>query len=150
MKSFEVQISAGFYIGTALSVLLLPWSVLISFFIATAFHEVCHLAALHFCRVRIQGISLGPFGAKITTGAVQPAQELICAAAGPAGSLLLPLFAKWMPIAALFGLTQGLFNLLPVYPLDGGRMIRAIFVLAKMASCDYNRPDHKQRGNYHD
>ena len=150
MKSFDIRISAGFYIGAAIAVLFIPWYVLISFALAAAFHEFCHLIALRCCHVSVQQLKLGLFGAVITTGAMQPKQELVCAAAGPAGSMILVSLARWIPITALFGLAQGIFNLLPLYPLDGGRIVRSIFVLAKTACSDYNSPDYKQRGNNHD
>lgn len=150
MKLPEVQISADFYLAAALAILLLPWNILFSFMGASAFHELCHMAALRYFRTPVSQIRLGAFGAKIVTGHLTPAQELICSAVGPAGSLFLMLFARWMPLLALFGMCQGLFNLLPIYPLDGGRMVRSIFMLAKMHRCGYNRPDHLQRGMNHD
>ena len=150
MKSVEFKISAGFLIGSAFAVLLLPWNMLLSFAVAAIFHEVCHLVALRLCHIRVQQIRIGLFGAVITTGPLLPGQELICAAAGPFGSLTLILLARWLPFTALFGLLQGLFNLLPLFPLDGGRIVRSIFMLAKTAYCDYNSPDYKQRGNNHD
>ena len=142
MKSFDVQISPGFYIGGAFAVLLLPWKVVIFFGVASAVHELCHLAVLRILRVPIHQIKIGFFGACLTTGSMTPQQELICAAAGPAGSLCLTLTAGWMPVLALFGLVQGAFNLLPIYPLDGGRVVRAIFMLAKKPHWDYNSPDY--------
>ena len=146
MKSFEIQITAGFYIGAAFSVLLLPWNILVSFAAATAIHELCHLLVLQHCNVPVHQIKLGIFGAVLNTGNMTPGQELCCAAAGPSGSLLLVLLARWFPLTALFGLFQGLFNLLPIYPLDGGRILRSIFMLAKMGRWDYNSSDYEQRG----
>ena len=138
MKSFEVQISAGFYIGAAFAVLLLPWNLLLSFIVATSIHELCHYLVLKCYHVSVYQVKLGLFGAELITGPLLPGQELICAASGPIGSLLLALTSRWMPVLALLGLFQGMFNLLPIYPLDGGRILRSIFMLAKRPRWDYN------------
>ena len=53
-------------------------------------------------------------------------KQMICILAGPAGSLLLLLTAEYLPRLALCGLVQGLFNLMPLHPLDGGRALRCI------------------------
>lgn len=53
-------------------------------------------------------------------------KEALCALAGPVGSFSVVLLAEYFPEAALFGLVQGLYNLLPVYPLDGGRILRCL------------------------
>ena len=55
---------------------------------------------------------------------MEPVQEALSALAGPAGSFLMLLLCRVFPEAALWGTVQGLFNLLPVYPLDGGRVLR--------------------------
>lgn len=141
MRSFDIELTAGFCIGAALAILTLPCNVLLSFAVSAAFHELCHLAVLFWYQVPIQRMELGLFGAKITTGVMEPLQELLCAAAGPVGSLMFVLFADRLPLLAVFGLVQGLFNLLPIYPLDGGRVLRSIFMLAKTARWHYNRAD---------
>ena len=105
----------------------LPW--LLSAILAAIFHELCHLTALVLTGIPIFGVHIGLRGMSIQTGPMEPGLELLSAAAGPAGSLLLLLFLRQIPRIALCGTIQGIYNLLPVYPLDGGRILRSIFTL---------------------
>ena len=56
-------------------------------------------------------------------GALSYGKELFCALAGPLGSLSLILVGRLFPRIALCGAFHGLYNLLPLYPLDGGRAL---------------------------
>lgn len=53
-------------------------------------------------------------------------REAVCALAGPLGSFVLVSLGKYWPELALMALGQGIFNLIPVYPLDGGRFARCL------------------------
>ena len=119
----KVTCTGGFFPYLALLVLVLPLRVLGVLALAAGCHELCHLLALACFGYPVREISLGVFGAKIHTGPLKPIHEAICALAGPLGGLCLLAFARWMPLVALFGLIQSAFNLLPVYPLDGGRAL---------------------------
>ena len=57
---------------------------------------------------------------------MNPGRETACILAGPCGSLLLMCFAVWFPRTAVCGFIHGLYNLIPVYPLDGGRALRTV------------------------
>ena len=107
----------------ALLLLLLPLRWLGAAVLAALIHEGCHLAALEILGYPPRGMKVGPFGAQMELPSIPYGAELAACLAGPAGSLALLLLAGRFPRLALCGLIHGLFNLLPVYPLDGGRAV---------------------------
>lgn len=107
----------------ALLLLILPLPWLAAAGAAAGIHEAGHLLAIRLLGADARKIQVGPTGAKIHTCFSDPLREFVCAAAGPTASLLLLLVAKLFPRIALCGFVQGLYNLLPIYPLDGGRML---------------------------
>lgn len=107
----------------ALLLLTLPLPWLAAAGAAAGIHEAGHLLAIRLLGADARKIQVGSTGAKIHTAFSEPWREFVCAAAGPAASLLLLLVAKLFPRIALCGFVQGLYNLLPIYPLDGGRML---------------------------
>lgn len=117
------------YIYTAILLLLLPIRWITSFFIAVFIHEYCHYIALRLCGATVWQIEIGVTGIVMKTGQLSPGKELICALAGPAGSLALVFLIRPMPFLAVCGLVQGVFNLIPVYPLDGGRILQSAMTL---------------------
>ena len=105
----------------------LPW--LVSAWVAGFLHELCHLLALILTGAPVHSIRIGFRGAIIETGSLDSEKELLCAAAGPLCSLFLLLLIRHFPRLALCGAVQGIFNLLPVYPMDGGRIVRCFSLL---------------------
>lgn len=110
----------------AFALLVFPLRWLLAWLLAAAVHEGFHILAIFACGGKIRGMRIGLGGAVIEIAPMSPGRELICALAGPGGGLLLLSVARWMPLTALWGLIQSVWNLLPVYPLDGGRILRCL------------------------
>ncbi len=124
---------SGALIGVAGLVVVLCVSVLL--------HELGHALVARRLGIPVRSITLVALGGytEIADEAASPLHELLVALAGPAMSLALALLgglawliSPWPPagVAALcLALTNAViaaFNLLPCYPLDGGRVLRAL------------------------
>lgn len=138
MDTKFARISGGFLLVLALMFLVLPLKWLLAASAAAIFHEMCHYLAIRVCSGKTTKITLCVSGARMTLPQIGPGKEMICALAGPAGGLLLLLFAKWIPKIAVCAAFQSLFNLLPIYPLDGGRAMQGLLrMLCKPPVCRF-------------
>jgi Zn-dependent protease len=113
------------------------------FFTSVIAHELAHSFVARTNGIPVKSITLFIFGgvAQITRDATKARAELVMAAAGPAASLVISGVCGMLwfvmrslhePTAAiLFWLAQvnvtlAVFNLIPGYPLDGGRIFHSI------------------------
>lgn len=110
----------------ALLVLTLPLDWVAAAACAAGVHELSHFLAVWLSGGRIRRVKIGVSGTIADVDIGNPLQEFLCAAAGPVGSFLLLSLNRWFPKAALCAGIQGIYNLIPVYPLDGGRMLRLL------------------------
>jgi len=113
------------------------------FFMSVLAHELSHsLVAVHK-GIPVTGITLFIFGgvSQLAHEARQPFTEFVVAIVGPMTSIVLGLLllALWdltrglsdslgfvLVSLALINLSLGIFNMLPGFPLDGGRVLRSV------------------------
>lgn len=114
----------------------------IGLFFSLVLHELSHALVARRYGLRIRGITLFIFGgvAEMTEEPANPKTEFLMAIAGPIASALLALVflvagrlgaGAPVPVVGLvhyLALLNGMlaaFNVLPAFPLDGGRVLRA-------------------------
>mgnify|MGYP003304177808 CR=1 FL=1 len=93
-------------------------------------HEGGHLLAIRLLGGGIRYFQGSGQGFGIGTRALSYRMEFWAAFAGPLTSIALAMLflACKQGIFFYINLSLGLLNLLPIYPLDGGRMLRAILI----------------------
>lgn len=122
MTHIHIQADPAVFLLLPFALLILPLRWICAAALAALIHEIAHLACVITLGGRIQEIRIGPRGTVIHAYLPDLAAHCISIAAGPVSSLFLSFFAESYPELAFCGFLQGQYNLLPVLPLDGGRL----------------------------
>ena len=130
MVSKIYRVSGGFYLFAALLLLFLPLPWTGAIFFAGFVHELGHYLAIRVLTGRGAQVRIYSYAAQMPLPEMARWKELVCAMAGPAAGFCLLLTARWLPRAAVIALGQSIYNLMPIYPLDGGRALQCVLDIA--------------------
>lgn len=119
----KVSIYPGLFLLCAVLLLMLPLRWILAAMCSIAVHELCHMLAIRAFHKKIYHVQVGMSGAKLSTEPLSNIQELFCAMAGPGSFFIALVVCRWFPRYAICSAFHTAYNLLPVYPLDGGRIL---------------------------
>lgn len=129
MESKQIYLDRNFLLFFVVLLMVLPLPWISACILAAAVHEAGHYVSIRL--IGGKGIQFGmyAFRAKMKLPTLSLKREMICALAGPTAGLMMLLLIHWMPRTAVCAFCQSVWNLLPIYPLDGGRMVNCLVKL---------------------
>lgn len=122
---------------------LVATAMTLAFFASIVLHELAHSLVARAGGLKVSRVTLFVFGgvSQMQDEPVRPLHEFLLAVAGPGMSLLLgglgygllavlgsaaPLVTVPIRYLAVINISVAVFNLLPGFPLDGGRVLRSL------------------------
>lgn len=146
----QIKIDLKIFLFLLIFFLTKQIEIYILFMIFAILHEFGHLIIGILLRFKPQGINLIPMGVSIRFSAdckeysksvkILNIKKLLIVIGGPIVNFLIAIFFIFFNIELFEFLREkiiyvnliiGIFNLIPIYPLDGGRIVRCIVHLRK-------------------
>jgi Zn-dependent protease len=137
----SVPVNVHWSVFLFLLVIWFMYGTLAFLFVALSFfsiipHEFGHILVSRYYGIGCSGVWLTPMGGIALLDEIprEPEKEVAIVVAGPAVNLVLAilsfalsffLLGEFFVILMVVNLGLGFFNLLPLYPMDGGRILRA-------------------------
>ncbi len=113
----------------------------LALFVCVVLHELGHALAARRHGIGTRDIMLLPIGgvARLESIPTRPSQEIVVALAGPAVNVVLAAAGfvwlslagpeAWLQRLVIANISLVLFNLIPAFPMDGGRVLRALLAM---------------------
>lgn len=118
-------------------------SEVMSLFLAIVIHELGHILAIHLCGEKIASIKFSANGAKIDySGLMTKREEFLALVTGPLFGLIFGLIfikskQEFLSLSATISLILTAYNMLPILPLDGGRLVNLLINDEKMEKLSF-------------
>ncbi|MED1792546.1 M50 family metallopeptidase [Brevibacillus nitrificans] len=136
----RIRIHLLFWAVIGLSIMTGHFLEVLTLFVIVLIHEIGHVAMARELGWTVTEVQLLPFGGVATMEdayATDPLDEIVVALAGPFLNVVMMAVSylfwytgiwteEWAYFFLISNVTIALFNLLPIWPLDGGRIVQAI------------------------
>lgn len=139
MEKLKINVHPTFIFFACLLIYYGQGFLFLNYLITIFLHELAHAAAARKLNYKIKNIKLIPFGICLNmhSNHISPKDEVKIALAGPFLNLVICIicFSLWWIFPSTYNFTNlfcyanfitFVFNLLPAFPLDGGRVMLAI------------------------
>ena len=101
-------------------------------------HEIAHMCAGIILKLKPQTLEIQPFGIGVVFESFENTniKKIIIALAGPIINIILAIIFNYLSfgnrdLIVSANIILAIFNLMPIYPLDGGRILKAIINMRK-------------------
>jgi len=135
LNNIEIKFSLSFLLTAVAVIFFGNGFIFLIYVLSVFFHEMAHAQISERFGIKMQQIKIYPFGAVLygDTENLTPTQSIVTAISGPLFNIiiavccvalwwLIPQTYAYTEVIVFSNLTLALFNLLPVYPLDGGKI----------------------------
>lgn len=134
MIKIQISINIEIFLFIIIFIITKQIDIYAVFIISTLIHEISHALAGIILGVKLRKFCIMPFGFNITFEEVGSykkniIKKIIIASVGPVINLCIMMFAvifKLNTNIIYANLIIAVFNLIPIYPLDGGRILKSI------------------------
>ena len=140
MKERKFNVNPAFFIILIWLIFATDIIVAVSYFLVILIHELGHYYVAKYCGYKLSKFSLSPYGVSLSYygQTLEQKDEIYIALAGPVVNLVVALItvAFWWMFPTFYlvsynfvevNLIIALTNLLPAFPLDGGRVVVSLF-----------------------
>ena len=129
----KIKVESGFIALVCALLYFADGRLVFVYILSAIIHELGHILASALLKHSVTDITLSLFGAQISIcGQTSYWEDFILSLSGPSSNGLavaLCVILHRFPLFAAVNLLLGLFNLLPILPLDGGNAMKACFSL---------------------
>lgn len=147
-KGFDFVVKPSFWLLAAVSFIAKSGWLFVLYTLSVLIHEFAHFFVAKKCGYTCKNVCLSAFGAVLygDFDDVEPSSAIKIAIAGPLSNVVVVVLvvATWWIYPSSYGVTENLAicnavlaltNLLPCYPLDGGRVLAAVL----QKKCGYEK-----------